>query len=189
MSFAVTPSTTATYRLSYRGVRPLGASVSTEQTVTVKPPPPPPAVRATTAPSTTSGWAPAGVSTIGSAAIPASAVGAAVVQAAAALSGKPYIFGASGPNAFDCSGFTMYVFAQFGISLPHFADAQMNYGTPVSAAEAAPGDLIAFVDGTGYSGHIGIYAGGAMMYDAPNSSTTVGLHQIYSSNVVFRRLV
>jgi cell wall-associated NlpC family hydrolase len=190
VSFAVTPPKTATYRLSYGGVRPLGASVSPEQTVTVKLPPPAPVVRTTNTGSTSSSsrWAPAGVSVIGSAGVAASGAGAAVVEAAAAQSGKPYVFGGSGPNAFDCSGLTMFVYAQFGVYLPHLADAQMGYGVAVSAAEAAPGDLIFFVNG-GYAGHVGIYAGGGMMYDAPHAGSTVGLHQIYSSGVVFRRIV
>jgi cell wall-associated NlpC family hydrolase len=182
VSFTVKPSRTTTYRLSYAGVRPLGASFSAVQTVTVKvPPPPPPPPR----PVTTTSSTPARVGTIG-----ANGVGgnAAVVAAAAAQSGKPYVYAAAGPNAFDCSGLTMFVFAQFGVKLPHNADAQKSYGTPVSAADAAPGDLIIFLDG-GYGYHAGIYAGGGMMYDAPNSGSTVGLHQIYSSNVIFRRLV
>jgi cell wall-associated NlpC family hydrolase len=182
VSFTVTPSRTTTYRLSYAGVRPLGASVSPVQTITVKlPPPPPPPPR----PVVTTTYTSAGVGTIG-----ANGVGgnAAVVAAAAAQSGKPYVYAAAGPNAFDCSGLTMFVFAQFGVKLPHNADAQKSYGTPVSAADAAPGDLIVFLDG-GYGYHAGIYAGGGMMYDAPNSGSTVGLHQIYSSNVIFRRLV
>jgi cell wall-associated NlpC family hydrolase len=185
VSFTVKPSRTTAYRLSYAGVRPLGASVSAAQTVTVKVPPPPPAPRPVT---TTSTYKPAGTGTIGANGVAASGTGAAVVAAAAAQSGKPYVYAASGPNAFDCSGLTMFVFAQFGVKLPHNADAQKSYGTPVSAADAAPGDLIIFLDG-GYGYHAGIYAGGGMMYDAPNSGSTVGLHQIYSSNVIFRRLV
>ncbi len=111
-----------------------------------------------------------------------------MVAAAAAQSGKPYVFGASGPNAFDCSGLTMFVYAQFGVRLPHLADSQKNFGTPVSAADAAPGDLMIFLNG-GYGYHAGIYAGGGMMYDAPNAGSTVGRHTIWSTNVIFRRLV
>ena len=63
-----------------------------------------------------------------------------------------------------------------------------GYGTSVSAANAAPGDLIFFLDG-GYAYHVGIYAGGNQMIDAPNSGSTVGRHTIWSTNVAFRRLV
>ena len=128
------------------------------------------------------------MATIGSTGGSGSATGQAIVAAAAAESGKPYSYGAAGPNAFDCSGLVQYVLAQFGISLPHNAQAQMGYGTPVSAAEAVPGDLIFFLDG-GYAYHVGIYAGGNQMYDAPNSGSTVGQHTIWTSNVAFRRLV
>jgi cell wall-associated NlpC family hydrolase len=58
----------------------------------------------------------------------------------------------------------------------------------VSAADAVPGDLMIFLDG-GYGYHVGIYAGGNTMYDAPNSRSTVGRHTIWSTNVIFRRLV
>ena len=190
VTFTVKPTKSTNYRLSYLGARAFGASSSAVQAVTVKAPPPPPVVRTSTASSSSSGggWAPAGVSQIGSNGRAASANGAAVVAAAAAQSGKPYVFGASGPNAFDCSGLTMFVYAPFGVRLPHLADSQKNYGTPVSAADAAPGDLMIFLDG-GYGYHAGIYAGGNQMIDAPNSGSTVGRHTIWSTNVIFRRLV
>jgi peptidoglycan DL-endopeptidase CwlO len=187
VTFTVKPTASTKYRLSYAGIRTLGASVSPVQDVTVKFPPPAAVVRRTTV-ATSSSWAPAGVSQIGSNHRAASSTGAAVVAAAAAQSGKPYVFGAVGPSSFDCSGLTMFVYAQFGVRLPHFADSQKNYGTPVSAADAAPGDLIVFLDG-GYGYHAGIYAGGNQMYDAPHAGATVGRHTIWSTNVVFRRLV
>ncbi len=186
VTFSVKPTTSAMYRLSYAGIRTLGASVSEPQAVTVKAPPPPPVARTKTV-SSGSSWAPAGVSQIGSN-HRTTGTGAAVVAAAAAQSGKPYVFGAVGPNSFDCSGLTMFVFAKFGVRLPHFADSQKNYGTPVSAADAAPGDLMIFLDG-GYGYHAAIYAGGNKMYDAPHAGATVALHTIWSTNVIFRRLV
>lgn len=191
VTFTVKPSASAKYRLVYAGTRMLRASISAEHAVTVKqpPPPPPPRPAPRASGSSSSGVrSSAGVSGIGSAGQAASATGQAIVAAAAAQSGKPYAYASSGPNAFDCSGLVKYVFAQFGISLPHNAHAQMGYGRPVSAAEAAPGDLIFFLDG-GYAYHVGIYAGGNKMYDAPNSGSTVGLHTIWSSNIAFRRLV
>jgi cell wall-associated NlpC family hydrolase len=193
VTFTVKPAKSTNYRLNYGGMRALSSSVSPTQAVTVKVPPPPPPVVVRTvssSSSTSSGgnWAPAGVSQIGSNGRSPSATALAVVAAAAAQSGKPYVFAAAGPNAFDCSGLTMFVFAQFGVRLPHLADSQKNYGTPVSAADAAPGDLMIFLDG-GYGYHVAIYAGGATMYDAPNSNETVGRHTIWSTNVIFRRLV
>ncbi len=189
VTFRVKPTKTTSYRLSYAGIRAYVASSSPAQVVSVKVPPPPVVRRTPTTSSSSSGnWAPAGVSQIGSNGRAPSANGAAVVAAAAAQSGKPYVFGAAGPNAFDCSGLTMFVYAQFGVRLPHLADSQKHYGTPVSAADAAPGDLMIFLDG-GYGYHVGIYAGGNTMYDAPNSRSTVGKHTIWSTNVIFRRLV
>jgi len=189
VTFTVKPTTSAKYRLAYAGVQTLRASVSPEQVITVKkpPPPPPPPPRTSSVASNRSASS-AGTSKIGANGNPGSATGQAIVAAAAAQSGKPYSYGSAGPNAFDCSGLVKYVFAQFGISLPHNAHAQMSYGRPVSAAEAAPGDLVFFLDG-GYAYHVGIYAGGNMMYDAPNAGSTVGKHVIWTSNVVFRRLV
>ncbi len=188
VTFTVKPTKSTNYRLSYVGARAFGGSSSAIHAVTVKAPPPPAVRRTTTSSSSGASWAPAGASQIGSNGRAAGANGAAVVAAAAALSGKPYVFGASGPNAFDCSGLTMFVYAQFGVRLPHLADSQKNYGTPVSAADAAPGDLMIFVDG-GYGYHVGIYAGGNTMIDAPRSGSTVGRHTIWSTNVIFRRLV
>lgn len=192
VTFTVKPSTSAKYRLVYAGTRTLRASLSAEYAVTVKQPPPPPppqpAVSRASVSSSAGVRSATGVTGIGSAGQAASATAQAIVAAAAAQSGKPYSYASAGPNAFDCSGLVKYVFAQFGISLPHNAHSQMGYGRPVSAAEAAPGDLVFFLDG-GYAYHVGIYAGGNQMYDAPNSGSTVGLHTIWSSNIAFRRIV
>ena len=191
VTFTVKPAASAKFRLSYAGIRSLGASVSTEQAVTVKVPAPVVVRSATTTVSSSSssgGWAPAGVSSFGANHRAASATAQAVVAAAASQAGKPYVYAAAGPNAYDCSGLTMWAYAQVGISLPHNADAQRGYGSSVAPQDAAPGDLILFLDG-GYAYHVGIYAGGGQMWDAPNSSTPVGLHTIWSTNVVFRHLV
>jgi cell wall-associated NlpC family hydrolase len=117
---------------------------------------------------------------------PTTAKGARIVAAAAKQTGKPYRYGAAGPNAFDCSGLTQYVYRQFGVRVPHSANAQKAYGRLVTRAAARPGDLIIFLrGGRGY--HAGIYAGAGYMYDAPHAGARVGRHKIWSSNVVFRR--
>ena len=91
--------------------------------------------------------------------------------------GTPYVWGASGPGAFDCSGFTSYVFAQMGVSLPHNAAAQFAYGTPVSREELQPGDLV-FFDGLG---HVGLYIGGGQFVHAPHSGDVVKISSLYDS--------
>jgi cell wall-associated NlpC family hydrolase len=114
--------------------------------------------------------------------------GSRAVAEAAKMTGKPYVFGAAGPNAFDCSGLTQYVFRKLGINLPHYADAQQHYGRAIAQSAARPGDLIFFRSGT-YAYHVAIYAGNGYMYDAPTPGQSVGRHRIWSNSYVVRRLV
>ncbi|MCW2779150.1 MAG: hypothetical protein JWN17_2875, partial [Frankiales bacterium] len=111
--------------------------------------------------------------------------GNAVLQEAARHVGAPYVYGADGPDAFDCSGFTRYVYGRFGKSLPHNARAQEDVTTPVSKADAQPGDLVFIQD---VKGHVGIYAGGGRMYDAPHSGASVTLRSIWTSNYTVGRV-
>ena len=92
-----------------------------------------------------------------------------VVGIAERYLGTPYVWGGASPAGFDCSGFTMYVYAQVGISLPHNAAAQYGYGSPVSRGSLAPGDLV-FFDGLG---HVGIYVGGNTFIHAPHTGDVV----------------
>jgi cell wall-associated NlpC family hydrolase len=101
--------------------------------------------------------------------LPPSAVGAAVVKIAIQYVGRPYVWGAAGPYAFDCSGLVTYVFAQVGISLPHFAAAQWNYGVYVPSDELEPGDLVFFDN----LGHVGIYVGDGSYIQAPQPGDVV----------------
>ncbi|HEX3453756.1 MAG TPA: NlpC/P60 family protein [Gaiellaceae bacterium] len=101
--------------------------------------------------------------------VPPSQVGARVVQIAEQYLGYPYIWGAEGPDAFDCSGLVTYVFAQVGISLPHFAAAQWNYGTYVSIDQLQPGDLVFFAA----LDHVGIYIGNGEYIEAPHPGGVV----------------
>jgi peptidoglycan DL-endopeptidase CwlO len=92
-----------------------------------------------------------------------------VVGIAMQYLGVPYVWGGASPSGFDCSGFTMYVYAKVGISLPHNAAMQYGYGSPVSRENLQPGDLV-FFNGLG---HMGIYIGGNQMIHAPHTGDVV----------------
>jgi peptidoglycan DL-endopeptidase CwlO len=81
--------------------------------------------------------------------------------------GVPYVWGGESPSGFDCSGLVAYVYAQLGISLPHYTVAQWNAADPISSPE--PGDLV-FFNGLG---HVGIYIGGGKFVDAPHTGSVV----------------
>ncbi|WP_258726318.1 C40 family peptidase [Cellulomonas sp. NS3] len=114
--------------------------------------------------------------------VPASAVGNAIVEIAARYIGVPYVSGGTTPDGFDCSGYTSYVFAQVGITLPRTSAEQRHAGTVVSRADAQPGDLI------WSPGHISIYAGDGMQLDAPRPGKTIQLRSIWQSSPVFIRV-
>ena len=90
--------------------------------------------------------------------------------------GYPYVYGGSSPSGFDCSGFTQYVYKQFGYSLNRTASNQLQNGTPVSMSELLPGDLVLFKRaGTGSSAasHVGLYIGNGQFVHA--STAKVGV--------------
>jgi peptidoglycan endopeptidase LytE len=93
--------------------------------------------------------------------------------------GTPYRSGGSSPKGFDCSGYTSYVYKNFGIDLPRTAADQYNYGQVVSAAEAKPGDLVAFKSGGSIS-HVGIYMGGGKFIHS-SSSRGIMISEVYDS--------
>lgn len=96
-------------------------------------------------------------------AVPASGTGAEIAALARSFVGKaPYVYGGAGPAGFDCSGFTMYIYGQFGIRLPHGATDQMRCGAAVDRSQLQPGDLIFFHDdyySSSTASHCGIYVG------------------------------
>lgn len=115
-----------------------------------------------------------------------SRLGEAVLAEAAVHVGKPYVYGAVGPNGFDCSGYTRYVYAKAtGRTLPHNSRAQERVASPVGKADAQPGDLVFMQD---VAGHVGIYAGNGRMYDAPRSGKSVSLRAIWSPNYTVGRI-
>ena len=109
---------------------------------------------------------------------PASGRAAAAVQYAMAQVGDAYVYGATGENAFDCSGLTMRAWAQAGVGLPHSSSAQFGSGARISTGALQPGDLVFY-----YSpiSHVGMYIGNGMIVHAANPSTGVqvtGLHSM-----------
>jgi peptidoglycan DL-endopeptidase CwlO len=105
-----------------------------------------------------------------------------VLGIAASLAGIYYVYGGTTPAGFDCSGYTQYVFAQVGISIPRTSEAQQAAITPVSNPQ--PGDLVFF--GTP-ADHVGIYAGNNMMWDSPHTGAAVQLQSIWSTTVTYGR--
>jgi cell wall-associated NlpC family hydrolase len=93
-----------------------------------------------------------------------------IISSAERFLGRPYHFGASGPDSFDCSGFTRYVFSLLGINLPRTANDQARVGVRVSSL--APGDLV-FFGNNGYMDHVGIYIGNNSFISAANYRTGV----------------
>ena len=110
------------------------------------------------------------------AAPPASYSQSAVVNIGLQYVGTPYQYGGTTPAGFDCSGFTAYVFAQVGISLPHSVSGQASMGTKISRADARPGDLVVLNDHS----HIGIYMGNGAILDAPYPGKTVQARPLWT---------
>lgn len=91
--------------------------------------------------------------------------------------GKPYVYGATGPDSYDCSGLTQVAFGTVGVSLPRTSQEQSTVGTPVSTSALQPGDLI-FWGGEGSAYHVGVFIGNGQYLDAANPSTPVAIHQL-----------
>ncbi len=93
--------------------------------------------------------------------------GSIVVAAARSKLGCPYVWGAAGPNSFDCSGLVMWCYAQAGVSLGHYSGSQGKAGAVIPLSQAQPGDIL------WKSGHVGIYIGGGQYIHAPQTGDVV----------------
>ena len=103
-------------------------------------------------------------------------VGTTALRAALTQRGKPYVWGAAGPDSYDCSGLVVWAFAQEGISLPHYTGDLWNAGMHVSRADLEPGDLVFFFADIS---HVGIYLGNGLMVDAPSTGQDVQVQPIF----------
>jgi cell wall-associated NlpC family hydrolase len=102
--------------------------------------------------------------------------GGRAAQKACDLIGKPYVFGASGPGSYDCSGLTAAAWASVGVHLEHYTRDQWNEGKPITAAELQPGDLVFYYPGSLH--HVAIYIGGGMVVHAPHTGDHVRMATI-----------
>lgn len=109
--------------------------------------------------------------------VPVSGRAKAAVQFALAQVGKSYVYGAAGPNSYDCSGLTMSAWAAAGVALPHSSSAQMGATTPISISQLQPGDLVFYYSPVS---HVGIYIGNGQIVDAANPSTGVRIAGVSS---------
>ncbi|HEX5260833.1 MAG TPA: NlpC/P60 family protein [Gaiellales bacterium] len=106
---------------------------------------------------------------------PAGSVGEQAVAIAERELGVPYVWGGASPAGFDCSGLTMWVYAQLGIHLDHFTGSQWNAGPHVPRADLEPGDLVFFEPDIG---HVGIYIGNNLFIHAPHTGTVVQISSL-----------
>ncbi|GAA1475932.1 C40 family peptidase [Nocardioides aestuarii] len=116
--------------------------------------------------------------------VAASGNAAAAVNYAMAQVGDAYVYGAAGPDAFDCSGLTMMAWAQAGVSLPHSSSGQYGSGPHVAASALQPGDLVFYYQPIS---HVGMYIGNGMIVHAANPGsgvTTAGLYSMPYSGAV-----
>lgn len=108
-----------------------------------------------------------------------SSTGSSLVQYALQFVGNRYVWGGTSlTNGVDCSGFTMQVYAHYGISLPHHAASQPGYGTRVSSSEAKPGDLFFYSNGDGIN-HVAIYIGNGQVVHASNPRTGIKISNAF----------
>jgi len=97
------------------------------------------------------------------------------VNTALAQVGDPYVWGAAGPDAFDCSGLTEYAYAAAGVQLPHSSNMQSTMGRPVSYYDLKPGDLVFFYSPVS---HVAMYIGNGQIVTAPHTGDVVKVTEL-----------
>jgi peptidoglycan DL-endopeptidase CwlO len=119
---------------------------------------------------------------------PSSTIGSKAVYLVSLQQGKPYVWGATGPNSFDCSGLTQYVYRQLGRWLPRTTDEQYAATVHIAKAAKQPGDLI-FFGSPGNMYHMGIYAGNGYIWHAPQTGEVVQLVPLWTTNYYVTRVM
>jgi cell wall-associated NlpC family hydrolase len=114
--------------------------------------------------------------------VPESQRAAAALNAAKSKIGAPYVWGATGPSSFDCSGLTSWAYSQAGVSIPRMSQSQANAGTRIGQSQLKPGDLVLF-----YSDlhHVGLYAGNGQVLHAPKPGANVRYESINNMPFMF----
>ena len=135
-------------------------------------------------PASTSPGAAAPRSAVPTAPVPTGSGGQVAVQAALSRLGDPYVWGAAGPNSFDCSGLTMWAWAHAGVQLPHYSGAQYDSTTHIPMSELQPGDLVFFADP---GEHEAMYIGNGQIVEAPHTGADVRIMPLYSQFVLASR--
>lgn len=102
-----------------------------------------------------------------------------LLSIAYSLQGKPYVYGATGPNTFDCSGFTQYVYGRIGVGLSRTTFTQVNEGTSIPISQAQAGDLV-FFGSASSPHHVGIYVGNGQYIHAPQTGDVVKVSSLSS---------
>jgi cell wall-associated NlpC family hydrolase len=113
--------------------------------------------------------------------LPASGAAAAAIDFARAQLGKPYVYAATGPDSYDCSGLTMSAYAAAGVRMPHYSGAQYSSIPHVPLDAMQPGDLVFW--GAGGGSHVGIYVGNGLMIHAPHTGDVVKIAAVYGHPV------
>ncbi len=126
--------------------------------------------------------------------VASSSKGETIAAFARQFIGTPYVYGGNGPNKFDCSGFTKYIFSQFGYSLNRTATNQLSNGAAVSRSQLVPGDLVFFKYKTSKPvSHVGIYIGGGQFIHASTNNYRVCISDMssghYSNVYVYARRI
>lgn len=142
---------------------------------------------ATSAPTSTQTVAPTTTPAPAPKAAPRPSFASRVMRIVSSRRGSPYVYGASGPHRFDCSGLVMWTFKKLGRRLPHSSAAQYGRTHHIRASARHAGDLVFFHDGGGIY-HVGIYAGHNQIWHAPYTGARVRKERLWTRAVYYGRI-